>query len=254
MRRVREPERPVSLARLLVPTLALCLGFGCRGASLCRADGPPPDEAALAEARGRLVEILKRQGISDARVLAAMARVARHRFVPPEYLAEAYRGHPLPIGLEQTISQPYIVAYMTTALKLTGREKVLEVGTGSGYQAAVLAETAGQVYSIEILPELSRRAGRVLAELGYRNVHLRVGDGYDGWPAKAPFDAVMVTAAPVEVPLPLIAQLKEGGRLAIPVGESGRQVLFTYVKRKGKLVEVDRLAVRFVPMTGKALR
>jgi protein-L-isoaspartate(D-aspartate) O-methyltransferase len=143
---------------------------------------------------------------------------------------------------------------MTQALKLKGTEKVLEVGTGSGYQAAILAECAGSVYSVEILPRLSARAGRVLLALGYKNIRLRVGDGYDGWPEQAPFDAIMVTAAPMKVPAPLAAQLKEGGRLVIPLGGGWDQVLHTYVKREGRLVKIDSLAVRFVPMTGKAMR
>jgi len=229
------------------------LGLGCRGPGPCRA-AEPPDEAALARARVRLVEVLRDQGISSERVLAALGRVERHRFVPREQLAEAYANYPLSIGLEQTISQPYIVAYMTEALRLSPGHKVLEVGTGSGYQAAVLAEMGAEVYSIEILAELSRRAGQALAQAGYPQVALRVGDGFDGWPEQAPFDAIIVTAAPERVPLPLVAQLKEGGRLCIPLGASGDQVLLTYRKRGGRLVVVDRLAVSFVPMTGKALR
>ena len=228
-------------------------GSGCQCPGACLA-GQAPSEAEQTAARTRLVETLKREGISDRRVLAAIGQVPRHRFVPAELQSEAYANHPLPIGLEQTISQPFIVAYMTQALRLTGRERVLEVGTGSGYQAAVLAETAGQVFTVEILPGLSKRAAAVLASLGYAKVRLKVGDGFDGWPEHAPFDAVIVTAAPLEVPPPLVAQLKEGGRLSIPVGESGDQVLRTFVKRGGRLVELDRLLVRFVPMTGKALR
>lgn len=241
-------------SRYLLSVLIVFLSssMGCPGGSSCLA-GPPPDEAAHKERRERLIGILKKE-ISDKRVLNAMIRVPRHRFVTERHQNQAYANHPLPIGLEQTISQPYIVAYMTQALHLKGTEKVLEVGTGSGYQAAVLAETAREVYSVEILPELSARAGKVLRELGYGNVHLRVGDGYDGWPEKAPFDAIMVTAAPLEVPGPLVAQLKEGGRLSIPIGSEWDQVLNTYVKREGRLIKVDSLPVRFVPMTGKALR
>lgn len=229
--------------------------LACAGllGSPCFADGEPPDEEALAERRQALVRRLAEE-ISDQRVLDAMAKVPRHRFVPEESIDQAYRNHPLPIGEDQTISQPYIVAYMTQSLDLSGDEKVLEVGTGSGYQAAVLAETAGQVYSVEIIASLSRRAAKVLEELGYDNVHLKVGDGFDGWPAHAPYDAVIVTAAPQQVPPPLIAQLKEGGRLSIPLGSGYGQVLKTYVKRSGKLVEIDSLPVRFVPMTGKAMR
>jgi protein-L-isoaspartate(D-aspartate) O-methyltransferase len=219
----------------------------------CFAAGPPPDEATQAQRRQALVRVLKAE-IDDSRVLRAMVRVPRHRFVPRSVQHQAYANHPLPIGEDQTISQPFIVAYMTQSLALTGKERVLEVGTGSGYQAAVLAETAGQVYSIEILPALSRRAAGVLRGLGYKNIHLRVGDGYDGWPEQAPFDAIIVTASPDHVPAPLVGQLREGGRLSIPVGKSFDQHLKTYVKRGGRLVEVDSLAVRFVPMTGKAMR
>ena len=232
---------------------AIILATGCLGESLCFA-GEPVDEATQAERRQALYELLKKE-ISDQRVLAAILKVPRHRFVPERYQGQAYANHPLPIGESQTISQPFIVAYMTQALKLSGKEKVLEVGTGSGYQAAVLAETAGEVYSVEIIESLSKRAGKVLRKLGYQNVHLKVGDGFDGWREHAPYDAVMVTAAPARVPPPLIEQLKEGGRLSIPVGKSAwDQDLITYVKRQGRLVKVDTLPVRFVPMTGKALR
>jgi protein-L-isoaspartate(D-aspartate) O-methyltransferase len=232
---------------------AIILATGCLAISLCLASGPV-DEATQAERRQALYQLLKKE-ISDKRVLAAILKVPRHRFVPERYQGQAYANHPLPIGESQTISQPFIVAYMTQALKLSGKEKVLEVGTGSGYQAAVLAETAGEVYSVEIIESLSQRAGKVLRKLGYKNVHLKVGDGFDGWREHAPYDAVMVTAAPAQVPPPLVKQLKEGGRLSIPVGKSAwDQDLITYVKRKGRLVQVDSLPVRFVPMTGKALR
>jgi protein-L-isoaspartate(D-aspartate) O-methyltransferase len=225
----------------------------CPGGSLCFA-ADPVDEATQAKRRRALFELLKGE-ISDRRVLAAILKVPRHRFVPERYQGRAYQNHPLPIGEDQTISQPFIVAYMTQALQLTGKEKVLEVGTGSGYQAAILAETAKEVYSVEIIESLSRRASRVLRGLGYKNVHLKVGDGFDGWREHAPYDAIMVTAAPAEVPRPLVEQLKEGGRLSIPVGESAwDQNLITYVKRDGRLKKVDSLPVRFVPMTGKALR
>jgi protein-L-isoaspartate(D-aspartate) O-methyltransferase len=239
-----------AVSRLLLAGLLLG-ALGCPGGSSCLA-GTPPDEATQEARRRRLVRVLQKE-ITDGRVLEAVGKVPRHRFVGKSHLHQAYANHPLPIGLEQTISQPFIVAYMTQALKLDGSEKVLEVGTGSGYQAAVLAETAGEVYSVEILSDLSARAQKVLKSLGYKNVHLRVGDGYDGWPEQAPFDAIMVTAAPTRVPPPLVAQLKEGGRLSIPLGEGWDQVLCTYVKREGRLVKVDSLPVRFVPMTGKAL-
>jgi protein-L-isoaspartate(D-aspartate) O-methyltransferase len=244
------------LRRSCPPALLLSILYvfqaGCPAGSLCLAS-EPPDEPTQTKRRQALVELLAKE-ISDKRVLEAIARVPRHHFVPASQLHQAYENHPLSIGLEQTISQPYIVAYMTQALRLTGGEKILEVGTGSGYQAAVLALTSREVYSVEILPELSARAARVLRQTGIRNVHLKVGDGFDGWPEQAPFDGIMVTAAPERVPAPLVKQLKEGGRLVIPLGADWDQHLKTYVKRQDRLVEVDSLPVRFVPMTGKALR
>ena len=243
----------IKVARASILLVAVnAIAAGCPRGSMCRA-AEPPDETTQAERRKKLVELLKKE-ISDERVLNAIASVPRHRFVAEGSLDEAYANYPLPIGLDQTISQPFIVAYMTQALKLSGREKVLEIGTGSGYQAAVLAKTAGEVYSMEILPELSARARKVLEELGIKNVHLKVGDGFDGWPAHAPFDGIIVTAAPDEAPAPLVTQLKEGGRLVIPLGSGFDQHLKTYVKRQGRLVEIDTMPVRFVPMTGKAMR
>jgi protein-L-isoaspartate(D-aspartate) O-methyltransferase len=159
---------------------------------------------------------LSARGIRDPRVLAAMGRVPRERFVPPEELGRAYGDHPLPIGHGQTISQPYIVAFMTEQLRLRGDEKVLEIGTGSGYQAAVLAECAAEVYTIEIVAELAERSGKLLRELGYDNVHARAGDGYRGWPEQAPFEAIILTAAPDHVPQPLLDQLADGGRMIRP--------------------------------------
>ena len=205
-----------------------------------------------APARRRMVEEqLAARGITDARVLAAMGKVPRHALVPEEVRPQAYADGPLPIGEGQTISQPYIVAYMTEQLALKGGERVLEVGTGSGYQAAVLAELAAEVYTVEIVPALARRAAADLARLGYRNVTVREGDGYRGWPEKAPFDAIVVTAAPPEVPEPLIAQLKPGGRLVLPVGEAFQDLLLLTKDASG--VQQRRLLpVRFVPMTGEA--
>ena len=201
--------------------------------------------------RAELLSVLKRGGIKDAAILKAMSRVPRHRFVPESMRSRAYFDRPLPIGLKQTISQPWIVAYMSASLRIQAGQKVLEVGTGSGYQAAVLAEMGAHVYSVEILPELGQRARALLRRLGYDKVWVRVADGYDGWPAHAPYDAVIVTAAPLSVPEALVKQLKEGGRMSIPMGPAHDQQLITFLKRKGKLVELKRVPVRFVPMTGK---
>jgi len=201
--------------------------------------------------RKRMVaEQIAARGIRDERVLAAMMKVPRHRFVPPGLREAAYADGPLPIGSGQTISQPYIVALMTESLGLTGGGKVLEIGTGSGYQAAVLAEIVDTVFTIEILPELAERAEAILDTLGYRNVNVRTGDGYFGWAEKAPFDGVIVTAAAPRIPEPLIAQLKVGGRLVIPVGEYD-QDLEIYEKTSAGLKLLSTVPVRFVPMKGK---
>jgi protein-L-isoaspartate(D-aspartate) O-methyltransferase len=188
----------------------------------------------------------------DPRVRAALLAVPRERFVPPLERGLAYRNHPLPIGEGQTISQPYIVAIMTQLLAVGPGDRVFELGTGSGYQAAVLAALGVEVYSVEIVPELARRAGATLAELGYAGVHVRAGDGWAGWPEAAPFDGIIVTAAAPRLPDPLVAQLKPGGRLVIPVGEpGGLQELAVYRKEaSGELVGTARLPVRFVPVTG----
>jgi protein-L-isoaspartate(D-aspartate) O-methyltransferase len=195
-----------------------------------------------------VAEQIQARGIRDERVLEAMRRVPRHRFVPPEQENLAYEDHPLSIGDGQTISQPYIVAYMTEALELTPRHKVLEVGTGSGYQAAVLAACAGEVYTIEIVARLADRATRTLQGLGFANVHVKHGDGYAGWPEHAPFDAIMVTAAPDHVPEPLVRQLAIGGRMIIPVG-TGDQELRLVRKTETGVVERSTIPVRFVPLT-----
>jgi len=205
-----------------------------------------------AQLRERMVrEQLQARDITDARVLAAMLKVPRHEFVPADLVQSAYDDNALPLKLGQTISQPYIVAYMTQALELKGTERVLEIGTGSGYQAAVLAEMASEVYTIEILPQLQEQATAVLTRLGYRNIHFRTGDGYMGWPEHAPFDRIIVTAAPEEVPQPLIDQLKEGGRLVIPVGTISQE-LMVFIKDKKGITRRNTIPVRFVPMTGKA--
>ncbi|MCM8800398.1 MAG: protein-L-isoaspartate(D-aspartate) O-methyltransferase [Candidatus Omnitrophica bacterium] len=198
--------------------------------------------------RKRMVsQQIQARGIKDKRVLEAMLKVERHRFVPERIQHLAYEDTPLPIGYSQTISQPYIVALMTELLELKGDEKVLEIGTGSGYQAAILAELAKEVYTIEIIPELAQSAERLLKELGYQNIQVRCGDGYLGWPQVAPFEAIIVTCAPEKIPEPLIEQLAEEGRLVIPVGTT-YQELKLITKKKGKLQEKSIIPVRFVPM------
>ncbi|MCG2773112.1 MAG: protein-L-isoaspartate(D-aspartate) O-methyltransferase [Desulfobacterales bacterium] len=192
---------------------------------------------------------LQRRDITDPRVLIAMGTVPRHRFVPEAMVSRAYGDYPLPIGEDQTISQPYIVALMTQWAEVAPGDRVLEVGTGSGYQAAVLAELTEKVFSIEIRPELARQAAARLKDLGYGRVQVRSGDGYQGWPEAAPFDAILVTAAAPRVPPALTAQLKEGGRLVIPLGPpGGAQTLMRYRRVQGKLVQEASLAVRFVPL------
>jgi len=192
---------------------------------------------------------LQRRDITDPRVLIAMGTVPRHRFVPEALSSQAYGDHPLPIGEGQTISQPYIVALMTQWAEVHPGDKVLEVGTGSGYQAAVLAELTDQVWSIEIRPELALQAMARLQELGYDRVRVMSGDGYRGWPEAAPFDAILVTAAAPRVPQPLTAQLQEGGRLVIPLEDPyGAQTLVRWRKVQGKLVQEASLPVRFVPL------
>jgi protein-L-isoaspartate(D-aspartate) O-methyltransferase len=193
---------------------------------------------------------LRRRGISDERVLAAIGRVPRHLFVPEELRRSAYADTPLPIGHGQTISQPYVVAFMTEALGIAPADRVLEIGTGSGYQAAVLAELAAEVFTIEIVPELADRARGTLDELGYRNVRVRTGNGYLGWPDAAPFDRIIITAAPDEVPPALVQQLRIGGIMAVPVG-IGEQELQILRRTRDRLELLSTLPVRFVPMVGK---
>lgn len=207
----------------------------------------------FAIARERMVaDQLRARGITDPRVLTAMGRVPRHRFVEEALVGRAYGDYPLPIGEKQTISQPYMVALMTQALELGGGERVLEVGTGSGYQTAVLAEMAGKVYSIERIRTLAERARAMLEELGYYNVLIRVGDGTLGWREEAPFDAVLVTAAAPEVPGPLVEQLKPGGRLVIPVGGTTAQVLKSLVKEPdGTVRESELVGCVFVKLVGE---
>ena len=206
------------------------------------------EKSPYADKRQMMVEKqLRGRDIADETVLRAMANVPRHAFVPNDLRDMAYTDQPLPIGEGQTISQPYIVAFMTQALELEGDEKVLEIGTGSGYQAAVLGEIVDEVYTIEIFESLGRRADGILDSLGYDNVHVRIGDGYKGWPSQAPFDAIIVTAAPKEIPQPLKDQLAEGGRMVVPVG-SIRQELMLLRKEAGEVKQYNLLPVRFVPM------
>jgi protein-L-isoaspartate(D-aspartate) O-methyltransferase len=201
--------------------------------------------------RARMVEEqLRGRDIRDPRVLQAMQSIPRHLFVPDPQRAEAYGDFPLPIGYEQTISQPYIVGFMTQALEVRPEHKVLEIGTGSGYQAAVLGRLAKEVYTIEIVEPLGLRAQQLLKELGFENVHVRIGNGYLGWPEQAPFDRIMVTAAPEEVPPGLVEQLKVGGLMAIPVGRVTQELRILRRTEKG-LQLLQTLPVRFVPMTGK---
>ena len=206
------------------------------------------ETADRADARAAMVrDQLRARDIRDGRVLDVMSRVPRHLFVSEDQRGRAYEDHPLPIGHGQTISQPYIVAFMSQALKVQPDHKVLEIGTGSGYQAAVLAELAKDVYSIEIVEPLGERARSTLTALGYHNVHVRIGDGYQGWPEQAPFDRIMVTAAPVSVPTALVEQLKDGGLMAIPVGDV-MQELRILRKTAAGLETLETMPVRFVPM------
>jgi protein-L-isoaspartate(D-aspartate) O-methyltransferase len=207
-----------------------------------------------AEAKRMIREQLVGAGrnITNARVLAVMERVPRHEFVPDEFRFRAYEDRALPIGYDQTISQPYIVAFMTEQLDPQPTDRVLEIGTGSGYQAAVLAQLVAEVYTIEIIEPLAQRAAADLKRLGCTNIHVRAGDGSQGWPEAAPFDAVIVTCAPEKVPQPLIEQLKDGGRMIIPIGPLGDQELVLLRKQGGQLEKHDVLPVRFVPMTGGA--
>lgn len=209
------------------------------------------DEQGFTKRRIRMVEEqIKARGITNEAVLRAMSKVPRHRFVPASQASLAYEDHPLPIGHGQTISQPLIVAYMTEAAEISANERVLEIGTGSGYQAAILSEVAKEVYTIEIIPELAESARRVLSELGYKNVHSKTGDGYQGWPEHAPFDAIVVTAAPDQIPKSLVDQLALEGKMVIPVGTTNQQMVIVSKTRDG-VVEQKTFPVRFVPMVSK---
>ena len=222
-------------------------------ATSCRSSKPAADaDGAAARQREAMVRTIEEAGVRDPGVLAALRAVPRHELVPEAVRELAYEDHPLPIGQNQTISQPYIVALMSELAHVKPGDRVLEVGTGSGYQAAVLAELGAEVYSIEIVEPLARRAAADLARLGYaERVHVRAGDGYRGWPEHAPFAAIVVTAAPPAVPQPLVEQLAVGGRLVIPVGDA-YQELRVIVRTESGVREEPSIPVRFVPMTGEA--
>lgn len=228
-------------------------GFANRGTAAPSIAASGTDPSVMERQRMVTSQLVRAgRGITNARVLFAMCKVPRHEFVPPPLRAQAYEDHPLPIGYGQTISQPFIVAFMTQELDPESSHRVLEIGTGSGNQAAVLAELVAEVYTIEIVEELAARAAADLARLGYTNVHVRAGDGYKGWSEAAPFDSIIVTCAPEHVPQPLIDQLKEGGRVILPLGALWNQELVVLRKQGGKLEQHAVLPVQFVPMTGKA--
>jgi protein-L-isoaspartate(D-aspartate) O-methyltransferase len=232
---------------LMMRFLLLASALVC--ASCGRADTQVADFPAQRE---RMVkEQIVMRGVVEERVLAAMRKVPREEFVPAEFRAESYTDRPLPIGYDQTISQPFIVAFMTEKLRSKPTDRVLEIGTGSGYQAAILAELVAEVYSIEIIEPLAKNAEATLQRLGYKNVHVKAGDGYKGWPEHAPFDSVIVTCAPERVPSALIDQLKEGGRMIIPVGAKFAQELYLLERKNGRLEQSAVLPVRFVPMAGQ---
>lgn len=260
----RPPKMNLVFLKPTLPRRRSWLGFvAClAGMSAVSCGEPPsPDEqaATFAEQRRKMVDQqfsgFGRDPVTNKEVLQAMAKVERHRFVPASLRRVAYADRPLPIGHGQTISQPYIVALMTEKLEPKKTDRVLEIGTGSGYQAAVLAELVDQVYTIEIVEPLGKKAAETLEALDHDNVHVRIGDGYKGWPEEAPFDAIIVTAAPEEIPQPLVDQLREGGRMMIPVGSSrGLQELILLEKKEGKIEKTSVLDVRFVPMTGEAAK
>jgi len=212
---------------------------------------PLRPESEIARSREALLDEIRSQGIGDPRVLAALSRVPRHRFVPPHLLSHAYEDRPLPIGHDQTISQPYIVALSTAALALATSDRALEIGTGSGYQTAILAELAREVCTVERLPELSRSAQQRLRALGYANIRFHVGDGTKGWPELAPFEAILVTAGAPRVPEGLLAQLSPGGRMVIPVGGQFNQELLFIEGNRGRFVTRKLCPCTFVPLIGE---
>jgi protein-L-isoaspartate(D-aspartate) O-methyltransferase len=229
---------------------ALCLLVALAS---CKPNAAPARDFAVERERMVKEQVVMR-GVTDARVVAAMRKVPRDAFVPWPLRTLSYTDRPLPIGHDQTISQPFIVALMTDKLQLKTTDRVLEIGTGSGYQAAILAELAVEVYTIEIVEPLGKSAAATLQRLGYKNVQVKIGDGYKGWPEHAPFDAVIVTCAPEQVPRPLVEQTKEGGRIIIPVGSRSDQKLYLMEKKDGRLKQEAILPVFFVPMTGETTR
>src|SRR4051795_6056538 len=238
----RGTPRPIASLML---GLMILLGPRAPGAE------PPPDPTA--PARRRMVERhLAERGIKDPRVLEAFRTVPRHRFLPPDSRRHAYDDESIPIGEGQTITPPYDVAFMTEALQPRPTDKVYEVGTGSGYQASILSRLVKDVYSVEIKEPLGKRAAEVIKDVGYTNIHTRIGDGYAGWPEEAPFDAIIVTCAPEAIPPPLVEQLKEGGRMVIPLGNRYNQTVYLMEKRNGQLVQKALRPTLFVPMTGRA--
>ena len=235
--------RIVSFGALCIATLC------CAGVSGVAGVARAQEKQDMDDQRDKMVEHqIERRGIDDARVLQALRDVKRHLFVPPGEMDSAYEDHPLSIGHGQTISQPYIVALMTEAIEPQPTDRVLEIGTGSGYQAAVLSKLVKEVYSIEIVEPLGLAAAKRLKELGYDNVTVRVGDGYKGWPEKAPFDAIVVTAAPPEIPQALVDQLAEGGSMVLPVGTAFQELMLVEKKKGGEITKRVITAVRFVPM------
>jgi protein-L-isoaspartate(D-aspartate) O-methyltransferase len=238
---------------MLKPVLVFCLSLVLPGLALMAASLDSPEAR---KARDRMVrEQIEARGVSMLQVLEAMRSVPRHQFVPEDLVESAYNDHPLPIGEGQTISQPYIVALMTEVLQLKPTDRVLEIGTGSGYQAAVLSRLAAEVYTIEIKHQLHLNAFRTLANLGYKNIVSRHGDGYFGWPEAAPFDAIMITAAVDHIPPPLVKQLRDGGRLVLPLGSPFGYQNLVRVTKQAQDVSVKQITgVLFVPMTGQAMQ
>jgi len=246
IRASQNQPKPMPRSAELFALFVVCLVPAC-------SEAQPPAVGDLTAQRNAMVEEqMEARGISDPATLAAMRAVPRHEFLPLRLREEAYSDYPLPIGHGQTISQPYIVAFMTEAIRAQPGEKILEIGAGSGYQAAVLAQMGADVYTIEIVEPLAAMARQTLERLGYTNAHVKHGDGYRGWPERAPFDAVVVTCAPEKIPPDLIAQLKDGGRMIIPVGGGMEQELVLLRKHGDKVEKQFVLPVRFVPMTGEA--